>query len=286
MLRRILGEDIDLVLALAPELGIVTADPGQIEQVIMNLAVNARDAMPEGGKLTIETANVELDAEYAAQHAGAKPGPHVMIAVSDSGTGMDERTMSRVFEPFFTTKVPGKGTGLGLSTVYGIVKQSGGSIYVYSEPGKGTTFKVYLPQELSLQPVVKRPLPLTRSGGPETILVVEDDEAVRNVAKRILGAAGYTVLTAANGGEGLLLCEQHQAEIHLVLTDVVMPLMGGRVFVERLAKVRPAIKVLYMSGYTDNAIIHHGVLDKGTRFIGKPLTQVELLRKVREALEE
>jgi two-component system cell cycle sensor histidine kinase/response regulator CckA len=284
MLHRILGEDIDLVQALAPDLGIVKVDPGQVEQVIMNLAVNARDAMPKGGKLTIVTANVELDTEYAARHAGAVAGPHVMFAVSDAGVGMDEMTMARAFEPFFTTKGPGKGTGLGLSTVYGIVKQSAGSIDVYSEPGKGTTFKVYLPRELSLTPVVKQPA-VTRSGGAETILVVEDDEAVRRVAKRLLDAAGYTVLTAANGGDGLLLCEQHPAEIHLVLTDVVMPLMGGRIFVERLAKVRPRIKALYMSGYTDNAIVHHGVLDAGTQFIGKPLVQVELLRKVREVLD-
>ncbi len=285
MLHRILGEDIDLVQVLAPDLGIVTADPGQVEQVLMNLVVNARDAMPQGGKLTIETANVELDAEYVEQHAGSKPGLHVMLAVSDSGIGMDEKTMARVFEPFFTTKGPGKGSGLGLSTVYGIVKQSGGCIYAYSEPGKGTTFKVYLPRELSRAPVVKQVPTTKRSGGQETVLLVEDDEAVRSVAKRILEAAGYTVLSAASGDEGLLLCEQNPVEIHLVLTDVVMPEMGGRVFIERLAKVRPGMKVLYMSGYTHDAIVHHGVLEKGTLFIGKPFSQSELLRKVRDVLD-
>ena len=199
MLRRIIGEDIDLVQVLAPDLGIVKADPSQVEQVVMNLVVNARDAMPEGGKLTLETANVELDEEYVARHAGAVPGPHVVVAVSDSGAGMDETTMARAFEPFFTTKESGKGTGLGLSTVYGIVKQSGGSIYVYSEPGRGTTFKIYLPREPALTHAVPEPAAATRSGGAETILVVEDDDAVRSVAKRILDAAGYSVLTAAKG---------------------------------------------------------------------------------------
>ena len=285
MLHRIIGEDIDLVKVLSPDLGLVKADPGQIEQVLMNLAVNARDAMSEGGKLTIETANVELDADYAARHAEAVAGPHVMVAVSDSGVGMDETTLARVFEPFFTTKGPGKGSGLGLSTVYGIVRQSGGTINVYSEPGKGTTFKIYLPRELSLTPVVKEPAAVTHTGGTETVLLVEDDEAVRNVARRILVAGGYTVLTAANGVEALLSCEGNSAEIHLVLTDVVMPGMSGRDFFGRLAKVRPGIKVLYMSGYTDNAIVHHGVLEAGTQFMGKPFTHVELLRRTREVLD-
>jgi PAS domain S-box-containing protein len=285
MLQRLIGEDIDLVQLLSPNLGQVKADPGQIEQVIMNLAVNARDAMPQGGKLTIETSNVELDEEYIAQHPGAAPGPHATISVSDSGVGMDAKTMARLFEPFFTTKALGKGTGLGLATVYGIVKQSGGSIYVSSEQGVGTTFKVHLPQKSSPTPVVDAPLAVVRSGGTETVLVVEDDEAVRNVAKRILEGGGYVVLTAANGREALLACERYQAEIHLVLTDVVMPEMGGRVFVDHLAQFRRGFKVLYMSGYTDNAIVHHGILDRGTHLVCKPLTRVELLRTVRDVLD-
>jgi PAS domain S-box-containing protein len=287
MLRRIIGEDIDLVQVLAPDLGMVRADPGQIEQVIMNIAVNARDAMPEGGMLTIETANVELDDEYARRHAGTVPGPHVMLAITDSGTGMDEKTLARIFEPFFTTKGPGKGNGLGLPTVYGIVKQSGGSIHVYSEVGRGTTFKVFLPREQSLAAPLPPPVPspATRAVRGETILVVEDDEAVRSIATRMLAGAGYQVLTAANGGEGLLTCEAHAGEIHLLLTDVVMPQMGGRVFAERLAQVRPGLKVLFMSGYTDDAIVHHGILDPGTHFVSKPFTQAELLAKVRDVLD-
>ena len=287
MLRRILGEDIDLVQRFTPELGLTMADPGQIEQVIMNLVVNARDAMPEGGKLMIEFANVELDEEYAASHVAVKPGPYVRCTVSDTGCGMEEQTRARIFEPFFTTKEKGRGTGLGLSTVYGIVKQSGGNIWIYSEPDKGTTFKIYLPRMLETTAATPSAMAVvTPAVGTETVLVVEDEEDVRNVVRRILGLAGYTVLTAANGGEALLTCEQHQGEIHLVLTDVVMPKMGGRALVERLAQVRPKIKVLYMSGYTDNAIIHHGVLDPGTRFIGKPFSTVDLTRKVREVLDE
>jgi two-component system cell cycle sensor histidine kinase/response regulator CckA len=286
MLRRIIGEDIDLVQVLATDLGLTRVDPGQVEQVIMNLAVNARDAMPEGGKLTIETANVNLDDEYAARHPGASPGPHVMVAVTDSGVGMDERTMARIFEPFFTTKEVGKGSGLGLSTVYGIVKQSGGSIFVYSEVGLGTTFRIFLPREQGpVTSVARAPRAPIRATRGETILVVEDDESLRNITRRILAGAGYRALAAANGGEGLLTCEQHVGDIHLVLTDVVMPQMSGRGFAERLGKVRPGMKVLYMSGYTDDAIVHHGVLDPGTQFIGKPFTQANLLAKVREVLD-
>jgi PAS domain S-box-containing protein len=286
MLRRLIGEDVDLVLAPAPDLGRVTADPGQIEQVLINLAVNARDAMPDGGKLTIETANVEIDAEYAAHHVAVKPGPYVLLAVSDTGHGMDEATRARVFEPFFTTKQVGKGTGLGLSTVYGIVKQSGGNVWVYSEPGKGTSFKIYLPRDASdAAPTVRDAAPAARVEGTETLLIVEDEESLRGLATRILARLGYTVLTAANGGEALLLCEQHAKEIHLVLTDVVMPMMGGRVLVERLRGVRPGIKVLYMSGYTDNAIVHHGVLDADVKFIGKPFRADDLATKVREVLD-
>ena len=287
MLRRVLGEDIDFVQKLSPDLGLTFADPSQIEQVLMNLVVNARDAMPEGGKLTVETANAELDDEYAASHEGVESGPYVMLAVTDTGCGMDEGTRARIFEPFFTTKDKGKGTGLGLSTVYGIVRQSGGDIHVYSEPGQGTTFKIYLPRKMS--PAVVEPkvsMAPTRLTGDETILVVEDEEAVMNLAKRILGAAGYTVLTAASGGEALATCARHSGEIHLVLTDVVMPGMSGRVFAERLAKARPGVKVLYMSGYTDKAIAHHGTLDPGTKFIGKPFNSTDLTRKVREVLDE
>ena len=287
MLRRIIGEDIDLVQALAPDLGLVRADPGQVEQVIMNLVVNARDAMPEGGKLTIETSNVELDAAYAAEHAGVAPGPYVLIAVTDSGLGMDDQTKANIFEPFFTTKEKGKGTGLGLSTVYGIVKQSGGSISFYSEPGRGSTFKVYLPRELSAgtTTVTLPPAVRNQATGTKTILVAEDEEALRKVARRIVETAGYRVLTAASGEEALLASAQHTGDIHLLLTDVVMPRMGGRVLAQELSKTRPALKVLYMSGYTDDAIVHHGVLDPGTHFISKPFAAADLQRKIREVLD-
>jgi signal transduction histidine kinase/DNA-binding NtrC family response regulator len=286
MLRRIIGEDIELAMLFAPELGLIKADPGQIDQVIMNLVVNARDAMPTGGKLTIETRNVELDPEFAALHATVEPGPHVRVTITDTGVGMDQRTMARIFEPFFTTKGLGQGTGLGLSTVYGIVKQSQGSIWVSSEPGKGTTFDIYFRRESSSSaPKVKTASTATRSAGSETVLVVEDEESLRLLAKRILTAAGYTVLTAANGGEGLLLAEQHKAELHLLLTDVVMPRMSGKAFVERLATVRPGLKVLFMSGYTDDTLTHHGVLNPGLQFIGKPFSSVELLKKIREVLD-
>jgi len=286
MLRRIVGEDLDYVQVLAPDLGLVLADPGQIEQVLMNLVVNARDAMPAGGKLTIETANVEFDEEYAARHVAVTPGAYVRLAVTDTGCGMDEKTKARLFEPFFTTKQKGKGTGLGLSTVYGIVKQSGGNIWVYSELGLGTTFKIYLPRELDAAATVPQTEHVvTRATGTETVLVVDDEEALRRVAQRSLTAAGFTVLTAAGGAEALESAAQHPAEIQLLLTDVVMPKMSGRALALELAKTRPAIKVLYMSGYTDNAIVHHGVLDEGTQFLGKPFTGAELARKVREVLD-
>ena len=287
MLRRILGEDIDLVQVLAPDLGLTLADPGQIEQVLMNLVVNARDAMPEGGKLTIETSNVEIDEEYAARHVVVKPGSYVQLVVTDTGCGMDEQTKTRLFEPFFTTKAKGKGTGLGLSTVYGIVKQSGGSIWVYSEPGQGTAFQIYLPRDLSATTATAtKPLTVPmRSTGTETILVVEDEEAVRRVTSRTLAAAGYTVLTAADGDDALLTCAQHGGDIHLLLTDVVMPRMSGRTLAQELSKTRPTLEVLYMSGYTDDAIVHHGVLDAGTNLLGKPFTATDLTRKVRKVLD-
>ena len=286
MLRRILGEDIDYVQVLSSDLGVVCADPGQIEQVLMNLVVNARDAMPDGGKLTIETGNVELDEEYASRHVALKPGSYVQLAVSDTGCGMDAATRARVFEPFFTTKEKGKGTGLGLSTVYGIVKQSGGSIWVYSEPGQGTTFKIYLPRVLSAV-TFSTPVPavVSRPVGTETVLLVEDEEAVRELAQRVLRSAGYTVLAAASGADALAICGAHQGHIHMVLTDVVMPQMGGKALVERLAAFRPGIKILYMSGYTDDAIVHHGTLDPGTHFIGKPFNAADLAKKVRAVLD-
>jgi PAS domain S-box-containing protein len=288
MLHRILGEDIDYLQVLAPNLGPVRADPGQIEQVMVNLVVNARDAMPDGGKLTIETRNVDLDEEYAARHVSVKPGPYVQFTVSDTGCGMDKKTQARIFEPFFTTKEKGKGTGLGLSTVYGIVKQSGGNIWIYSEPGQGTTFKIYLPRDLSspMKATSSRLAAIaTAPTGTETILVVEDEEAILGIAKRILREAGYTVLTATNPNEALLTCDAHQGKVNLLLTDVVMPQMGGRALAEHVTLDRPEIKVLYMSGYADDAIVHHGTLDPGTNFIAKPFSATDLKKKVRQVLD-
>jgi two-component system, cell cycle sensor histidine kinase and response regulator CckA len=288
MLRRILGEDIDFLQVLAPDVGVVRADPGQIEQVLMNLVVNARDAMPGGGKLTIETSNVEIDQEYAAGYGVIKPGRYVQLAVTDTGSGMDEKTRERIFEPFFTTKEIGKGTGLGLSTVYGIVTQSGGHVLVYSEPGVGTTFRICLPREraAAVAMPIRSPTVTMRSKGNETILVVEDEEALREVARRILHAAGYDVLTAKDGDEAIELCAGYADDIHLLLTDVVMPRMSGRVLAERLVGARPTLQVLYMSGYTDEAIAHHGALDVGTLFVGKPFTVANLTAKVRKVLDE
>ncbi|OGP94641.1 MAG: hypothetical protein A2157_11295 [Deltaproteobacteria bacterium RBG_16_47_11] len=287
MLRRIIGEDIELVTLLADDLGTVKADAGQIEQVVMNLAVNARDAMQKGGKLTIETGNVELDSAYARNHVAVKPGSYVMLSVSDTGVGMTPEIRERVFEPFFTTKEKGKGTGLGLSTVYGIVKQSGGNIWVYSEPGKGTTFKIYLPRvdeppEEVGQKGVKEGLPR----GSETVLVVEDEEEVRKLAVQILRRQGYTVLEASQGNEASHICEQHKGPIHLMVMDVVMPGMNGRELAKSLEPHHPEMQVLYMSGYTDNAIVHHGILEKGLSFLQKPFTLEGLLRKVREVLDK
>ncbi len=287
MLRRLIGEHIDLVTILGADLGRVRADPGQIEQVIMNLAVNARDAMSEGGKLTIETANVELDQAYAARHMSVQPGAYVMLAISDTGHGMDERTQARLFEPFFTTKEKGKGTGLGLSTVYGIIKQSGGAVWVYSELGHGTTFKIYLPLVVDVMDTLPlAPAPGAESAtGTETILLVEDEEAVRLLAREALEEVGFQVLEARHGGEALMISQQYQGVIHLLVTDVVMPEMSGRVLADRLVPQRPALKVLYMSGYTDNAIVHQGVLDPGTAFLPKPFSPDALVRRVREILD-
>jgi CheY-like chemotaxis protein len=243
--------------------------------------------MPTGGQLTIETANVELDEEYARDHVAVTPGPHVLLAVSDTGCGMDEKTRAHLFEPFFTTKEQGKGTGLGLSTVYGIVKQSGGSIWVYSEPGKGTTFKVYLPRvaaDTDVLPVKTGARELHR--GTETVLVAEDEELLRRLVTRLLSILGYKVLAAANGGEALLTCQNYTKPIDLLVTDVVMPGMSGRELAKKLTQVRPGLKVLYTSGYTDNAIVHHGVLDPGTAFIQKPFSASALAVKVREVLDK
>ena len=286
MLGRLIGEDIALLTTPTPGLGRVKADRGQIEQVIMNLAVNARDAMPQGGRLIVETANIDLDDEYVRRHVGARPGPHVMLAVSDTGTGIPHEIQSQIFEPFFTTKEQGKGTGLGLATVYGIVKQSGGYIEVDSEPGRGTTFRVYLPRlDAEPAPVDRSARPAAAAGGTETILLVEDEEGVRELARDILRASGYTVLEARNGPEALLLCERHQGQLDMLLTDVVMPRMSGRELAERLAPLRPDLSVLYMSGYTDDAVIRHGVLGAGTAFLQKPFTPAALVLRVRETLD-
>jgi len=286
MLRRLIGEHVQLTAKFDPALRKIKADPGQIEQVLVNLVVNARDAMPQGGILTIETSNFEVDHEYASRHVAVGPASYVMLAVSDTGIGMADETKARIFEPFFTTKEKGKGTGLGLSTVYGIVKQSGGNIWVYSEPGRGTTFKVYLPQleagtEQTEKPAVESATPT----GSETILLVEDEDVVRGLARKVLEHAGYNVLDASGGEEAFRLCQKHTEPIHLLLTDVVMPEMSGREIAERLKTLRPTTRVLFMSGYTDEAIVHHGVLDSNVEFIQKPFTPTRLARRVREVLD-
>jgi PAS domain S-box-containing protein len=285
MLRRLIGEDIDLVTVLKPGLWNAKVDPGQVEQVIMNLAVNARDAMPKGGKVTIETRNVELDETCMRRHPFVHPGAYVMLAIGDTGTGMDEETKNRLFEPFFTTKEKGKGTGLGLSTVYGIVKQSGGFIWVYSEIGKGAIFKVYFPRFGGAPAEAEKesdPGPLPH--GKETVLLVEDEEIVRTLVRDILEGNGYTVLEASSGAEAVSIGRNCKGPIHMILTDVVMPKMGGREAAESLAQHLPGVKVLYISGYTDESIVHHGVLDSGIPYLEKPFTPDALLRKVRQVL--
>jgi PAS domain S-box-containing protein len=287
MLRRVIAEDIELALQLTEDLERVRADVGQIEQVIMNLAVNARDAMPSGGKLTIETANVELDESYARTHIDVKPGHYVLLSVSDTGMGMTPEVRERIFEPFFTTKEKGKGTGLGLSTVYGIVQQSKGHIWVDSAQGRGTTFKIYLPQvDEPLEEIRKEVLKEELPRGNETILIVEDEEEVRKLAAKILERQGYRILETFNGDEALLVCEKRRTPIHLMLADIVMPGMSGSQLAKRLKPLYPEIKILYMSGYTDDAIVRHGVLEKGVNYIQKPFTMEGLARKVRDVLDK
>jgi PAS domain S-box-containing protein len=286
MLHRLIGEDIDLITIPAQDLWLVRADPGQIEQVLMNLVVNARDAMPHGGQLTIETENVELDDAYAQTHFEVTPGAYVMLAVSDTGIGMSPAVQAQIFEPFFTTKEQGKGTGLGLSTVYGIVKQSGGHIWVYSEEGKGTTFKVYLPRVEEAKDTPTQPGESKRSsGGTETILLVEDNDMVRKLSVRTLTELGYTVIEAQNPQEALGLCEQVSSPIHLLLTDVIMPGMTGKDLADRVQTLRPGVKVLYMSGYTDDAILHSGILEAKVSFLSKPFSPEVLASKVRAVLD-
>ena len=288
MLTRMIGEDIDLVMIPGQSLWSVRADAGQIEQVIMNLAVNARDAMPSGGKLTIETANVTLDEEYARYHAPLRPGDYVMVSISDTGAGMDSETQSHIFEPFFTTKGT-KGTGLGLSTVYGIVKQSGGYIWVSSEVGKGTAFKIYLPRvastgETAVQ--VAMPVELKKAEpGTETILLVEDEANLRYLARQYLEKQGYKVIEAADGAVAMQIAVAHEAVIHLLLTDVIMPGMNGRELAQRISEIRPNVKVLYMSGYTENVIGHNGTLEPGVRLLQKPFNLRDLRTAVREVLD-
>jgi len=286
MLRRLLGEDIELAIRLAPDLGRIKADAGQVQQVILNLAVNAREAMPRGGKLTIETRNIEMDEEFARGFVDVRPGHYVLLAVSDTGVGMDQATRAHIFEPFFTTKQVGRGAGLGLASAHGIVKQSGGHIWVYSEPKFGTTFKVYWP----LMGEAASPLKLTPPsrafvGGSETVLVVEDDDMVRTLVREILGTAGYNVIEARNPEEGLRMAGELRGGIHLMITDVIMPGMSVRTFVDRLAKPQPHMKILFMSGYTDEAIVHHGLIEPGLAFLQKPFTRDSLAQKVREVLD-
>ena len=286
MLKRLIEEDIQLITQKDPDLGAVKADPTQIEQVLLNLAVNSRDAMPQGGKLIIETSNVLLSSDLVHERVTMAAGPYVLIVVTDTGVGMDEQTMANIFEPFFTTKEKGKGTGLGLSTVYGIIKQSGGYIWVYSEPGKGTTFKIYLPQVIEeVEDIVIQRSPPETLKGKETILLVEDDQGVRDVSEMILREFGYQVLKAENGEEALQVIEKNGKEIQLMITDLVMPGMSGKELTDRLSGLENGFKVLYLSGYTDEAIVHHGILDKGINFLAKPFGTEELLRKVREILD-
>jgi two-component system, cell cycle sensor histidine kinase and response regulator CckA len=287
LLRRMIGEDIVFTTVLDPNISRIKVDPGQIGQVLMNLAVNARDAMPRGGKLTIETSNIELDQEYADQHSDCKPGHYVRMAVSDNGCGMTPELQSHIFEPFFTTKGPGEGTGLGLATVYGIIKQSGGTINLYSEPEYGTTFKIYLPAVAEpLHPFARDQDAMKAMGGTETILLVEDEDAVRAIALLALQTQGYTVVHAENGKKALDFVEKQRVHIDLLVTDVVMPVLSGRGLAEKLSAQLPGLKVLYVSGYTDDSVIRHGILQAEVTFLQKPYTPLALARKVREVLDK
>jgi two-component system, cell cycle sensor histidine kinase and response regulator CckA len=285
MLKRLIGEHIEVVVRVPGESGRVKADSGQIEQVILNLAINARDAMPNGGTLVLEVKDVVLDESYTSQHIEAVPGPHVMLAVSDTGTGMDAATAARVFEPFFTTKPKGKGTGLGLSTVHGIVKQSGGNIAVYSEPGRGTVFKVYLPRVDAPIDALPQPTAADDRRGTETILLLEDEDGVRGLAERVLTGHGYRVLAAASPREALRIAADNNRRLHLLLSDVILPEMSGPALAEKLRATHPNLPVLYMSGYTDNAMVQTRVLESGTPFIQKPFSPTVLLQKVRSVLD-
>jgi len=286
MLSRLIGENIELVKELEPELGLTKMDPSQFEQIVINLVVNARDAMPQGGRVVLETHNVDLDDEYCRQNVEVSPGSYIQLSVSDTGIGMDARTRSQVFEPFFTTKEKDKGTGLGLATCYGIVKQAGGHIWLYSEPANGTTVKIYLPHTSESKPEqTSSELSTIPLEGTETILLVEDEPSVRELAKQILAKQGYKVLTAPTVDEVLQLAQDYAGPIDLIVTDVVMPKMGGRQVAEHIGRVRSGIKVLFMSGHTENAIVHQGVLETGTEFLSKPFTPTGLARKVREILE-
>jgi PAS domain S-box-containing protein len=283
MLRRLIGEDVELVFIPGGDLDMIKADPGQIEQVLMNLAVNARDAMLRGGKLTIETSNFLADQAYSSSHYPMPPGSYVMLAVSDTGQGMDAETQARIFEPFFTTKGQGKGTGLGLPTVYGIVKQSAGYTWVYSELGQGTTFKIYLPAAEGTPDAAKAIGAV--AGGSETVLLVEDEAKLRSLARSVLESRGYKVLEARTSMEALLIPSQYQGPIHLLLTDVVMPALSGRELAEKLTKLHPELKILFMSGYTDDTVVRHGVLESGMAYLQKPFSPDALARKVREVLD-
>jgi two-component system cell cycle sensor histidine kinase/response regulator CckA len=286
MLRRLINESVSIDFCLDPALGVMRADSSQIEQVLLNLVINASDAMPGGGRIIIETGNAELDESYSQMHISVMPGPYVRLVVSDTGTGMNEETREHMFEPFFTTKKEGKGTGLGLSMVYGIVKQSGGNIWVYSEPGRGTAFKIYLPRVFEKAEKVTEELPdESPRGGTETVLVLEDEEMIRQIVSVVLTESGYTARCVKSGEDALALCEADRGPIHLLLSDIVLPGMSGRESAKRLITMRPGMRVLYMSGYTANSIVHHGVLEPDVAFLQKPFTPATLLKKVREVLD-